>query len=723
MHPKLLELLLLLLLGGALLLALPPTANGIVTPANESANMVIYMLPAKDVGPETWQAGVDCLDSFAQIFFYRNPLERYTRAYNLMLTNVFNMSQPAAFIQQGFSKRINEAISDPELPPDRELFQLRVISDHANASRSFGELLLADNYVIVVDSVERLSKLMSRYVQQSRSWNPGARFLVLFHNPLVRDKPWTIASRIFNDLMSTFYVHRVALLYANSSMDYNLLVNDYYSNVDCRILSVQSVGQCQRGQLYPSGRAVHLAMLDYISGFSPRNCTFYVCASIAAPFVEQDCVLGLEMRILGFMRNRLKFEVGTPDTLECILLVISLQTNQTCTRDTRGEVDNDGNWNGLLGKLSAGECDFIMGGYYPDNEVIDYFWGSDCYLEDAHTWFTKLADHRPPWQAMVGIFTPWTWVCFLVLLLVSWLCWFVLVSLLPEPQYYQQLSLTGINSLAVTIGTAVQERPVCEATRLFFITLTLYGINLVAMYTSKMIITFQYPGYLHQLDELQEVVEAGIPYGGEEESRDWFENEHDMWIFKGYNSSHDFHPRTKNLLDVELGLRCILGSRMFILQNRHADDIFAFPQNVFTSPMQMIMKAGFPFMYEINMIIRYMRDMGIMQKIDSDFRFNNTYLNRIAKMPPHFTATVIVLTTEHVKGPFGILIVGIFSASLAFLAELLIAYRCNCGRRSRQRRRRQRQQKGGKWRKERHQVRRAVAPLVRFTPVKRRKVL
>ncbi|KAH8405210.1 hypothetical protein KR222_010345, partial [Zaprionus bogoriensis] len=680
---------------------------GIVNPANESANMVIYMLPAKDVGPQTWQAGVDCLDSFAQIFFYRNPIERYTRAYNLMLTNVYNMSLPAALIQQGFSQRINEAISDPELPPDRELFQLRVISDHAESTKPFGELLLADNYVIVVDNVERLHKLMQRYVQRSRSWNPGARFLVLYHNPEIRDKPWTVASRIFNDLMSNFYVHRVALLYANSSMDYNLLVNDYYSNVDCRILSVQSVGQCQKGQLYPNVRDVHLSMLDYISGFSPRNCTFYVCAAIAAPFVEEDCVLGLEMRILGFLRNRLQF-----------------LTNQTCTRDSRGEVDNNDNWNGLLGKLSEGECDFIMGGFYPDNEVTDYFWGSDCYLQDAHTWFTKLADRRPPWQAMVGIFAPVTWACFLALLLISWLCWFMFVSVLPEPKYYQQLSLTGINALAVSICIAVQERPVCEATRLFFIILTLYGVNLVAMYTSKMIVTFQYPGYLHQLDDLEEVAAAGIPFGGEEESRDWFENPEDMWIFKGYNSSPDFRPRTKNLRDVELGLRCILSSRMFIMQNRHADDIFAFPENVFTSPMQMIMKSGFPFMYEINMVIRYMRDVGIIQKIDSDFRFNNTYLNRIAKMRPKFAATVIVLTTEHVKGPFGILIVGICSASLAFLGELLVAYRCCCSRRGRRRQRRSGNGgSGGKWRRERHQVRRAVAPLVRFTPVKRRKVL
>ncbi|TDG39803.1 hypothetical protein AWZ03_013774 [Drosophila navojoa] len=681
------------------LLQLPIGGQGIVNPSNESANMVVYMLPAKDVGPRTWKVGVDCLDSFSQIFFYRNPLERFTRSYNLMLTNVFNMSLPADLIQQGFSQRINEAISDLDPQPGKQLFQLRVISDHFNTTKFFGELLLADNYVIVVDSVERLHRLMSHHVSKSRSWNPGARFLVLFYNAQMWERPWTVASQIFNDLMSNFYVHRVALIFSDSPSNYNLLVNDYYSNVDCRVLSVQSVGQCKDGQLFPSAHAVHVAMSDYISGFSPRNCTFYVCAAIAAPFVEEDCILGIEMRILGFMRNRLQFLV-----------------NQTCTRDTRGEVDEVGKWNGLLGKLEDGECDFIMGGFYPDNEVVGIFWGSDCYLQDAHTWFTKLADRRPAWQAMVGIFRPYTWICFLLVLLLSWLCWYSLVWLLPEPQYFQPLSLTGINALAVSICIAVQERPVCESTRVFFVMLTLYGVNVVAIYTSKMISTFQDPGHLHQIDTLKELVVAGVPFGGEEESRDWFENDDDLWIFKAYNSSPEFRPRTQNLRFVQQGQRCILSSRMYIMQNLYADDIYAFPQNVFVSPMQLIMKAGFPFLYEMNMIIRYMRDVGIIQKIDSDFRYNNTYLNRISKMRPDFAATVIVLTTEHLKGPFGILIVGICCAMLTFLVELLCGY---TSLRRRQRRTRRR----SKWRRERQQLHRAVAPVVRFTPVKRRKVL
>ncbi|KAH8337808.1 hypothetical protein KR067_004482 [Drosophila pandora] len=692
------------------LLFLDP-GRGIVNPSNETANIVISMLPAKDLGPEVWQAGVDCLDRFAQIFFYRKPAERYTRAYNLMMTHAFNLSTPADEIQQGFAKRINEAVTDPTEPRRAELFQLRVITDHGGnvKSKNFGELLLVDNYVLIVDSVERLLSLMSRYVSRMRSWNPGARVLVLFHNAQVHNRPWTVASQIFNELMHSFYVHRVALLYANSSTDYNLLVNDYYNNENCRVLNVQSVGQCHDGELYPSPAAVHAAMVDYVAGFSPKNCTFYVCAAVSAPFVEEDCIVGLEMRILGFMKNRLDFKV-----------------NQTCSLESRGELDANGDWNGLLSKVIDNECDFIVGGFYPDNEVADFFWGTDTYLEDAHTWYIKEAEVRPAWQAMVGIFEPYTWLCFLLVLLVTWLFWFALVKILPEPNYYQQLSLTGINALAVTISVAVQERPVCEATKVFFIALTLYSLNVVATYTSKMIATFQDPGYLHQLDELTEVVAEGIPYGGHEESRDWFENDDDMWIFNGYNTSPEFIPRTDNLVAVKNGERCILSNRMYTMQSALGDDIYAFPQNVFSSPLQMIMKAGFPFIFELNTIIRMMRDVGIFQKIDKDFRYNNTYLNRIAKMRPHFADNAIVLTTEHLKGPFFILIVGVFCAALTFFGELMIRnWRCQLVSKRQEpkppKKRRARRRKGrgqlGEWQR---QVQ--VTPVIRFTPVKRRKV-
>lgn len=109
-----------------------------------------------------------------------------------------------------------------------------------------------------------------------------------------------------------------------------------------------------------------------------------------------------------------------------------------------------------------------------------------------------------------------------------------------------------------------------------------------------------------------------------------------MWIYEDYNHTEDFEPTTDNMEYVKRGERVILSSRMFMLQSIFSDDTYGFPTNVFSSPVQMIMKPGFPFLYEFNLMIRRMRDFGIFAKIKSDFIYNNTYLNRIAKERPEF---------------------------------------------------------------------------------------
>ena len=71
---------------------------------------------------------------------------------------------------------------------------------------------------------------------------------------------------------------------------------------------------------------------------------------------------------------------------------------------------------------------------------------------------------------------------------------------------------------------------------------------------------------------------------------------------------------------------------MYIIQNNLTDDIYGFKENVFTSPMQMLIRPGFDFVYDFNYMIGKISDLGIIDKIDADFRFNNTFLNRISKM-------------------------------------------------------------------------------------------
>ncbi|XP_061399889.1 uncharacterized protein LOC133335599 [Musca vetustissima] len=621
--------------------------------------MVIYLQKPSSLGPRTWLAGVNCLDQITRLFFRKR--ESLTRSPNVVMTIAKNMTTPAAQIQEGFLKIMMEAVS--ELQPVHKRYQMRIVSDaqpYVKFKMKQNELVLADYYIIVVDSLTRLSNLLQNYVSNMLSWNPGARFLILYNNVKNRNNSDETAKVIFQAMLDQFYIHRVGLLYATSDTGYVFKVLDYYNSLSCRKLRVKQFAECQEGNVLTKNPGGLQRSLDrFLSSLSLTNCTFYMCASISAPFVEADCVLGLEMRIIGFIKTRLNFNII-----------------QQCERESRGVQEEAGNWTGLLGRLNEKSCDFIMGGFYPDNEIISNFWVSDTYLEDSYTWYVKLADPRPAWMALYSIFQNLTWAAFVVMLLITWLTWFVLVYFLPEPAESKEVSLTGINNMAVSICVSVNERPLCLASRFFFVSLALYGLNVTSTYTSKLISVFSNPGHLHQIDTLAEVVDAGIPFGGYEESRDWFDNDEDYWVFDKYNYSVDFEPLYINLISVEQGERVILSRRMYIMQSALADNIYAFPFNVFSSPMQMIMKPGFPFLYEFNLMIRYMRDFGFLNKIHRDFVYNNTYLNRIAKMRPDFKEKVIVLRMDHLQGAFSILSVGICASIGLFLAELLVYYVC-----------------------------------------------
>lgn len=52
----------------------------------------------------------------------------------------------------------------------------------------------------------------------------------------------------------------------------------------------------------------------------------------------------------------------------------------------RGEPMDNGTWSDLLGMLRRDECDFVVGGFFPDNEVHYDFGVTGAYFQDSYTW-------------------------------------------------------------------------------------------------------------------------------------------------------------------------------------------------------------------------------------------------------------------------------------------------------------------------------------------------
>lgn len=53
---------------------------------------------------------------------------------------------------------------------------------------------------------------------------------------------------------------------------------------------------------------------------------------------------------------------------------------------SRGEPFGNGSWDGILGLLRDDQCDFVVGGFFPDYDVHDDFGVTAAYLQDAYTW-------------------------------------------------------------------------------------------------------------------------------------------------------------------------------------------------------------------------------------------------------------------------------------------------------------------------------------------------
>lgn len=53
---------------------------------------------------------------------------------------------------------------------------------------------------------------------------------------------------------------------------------------------------------------------------------------------------------------------------------------------SRGEPYGNGSWSDLFGMLRNDQCDFVVGGFFPDDETHNDFGVTDTYLQDSATW-------------------------------------------------------------------------------------------------------------------------------------------------------------------------------------------------------------------------------------------------------------------------------------------------------------------------------------------------
>lgn len=278
-------------------------------------DLLTHLRKPNILGPSVWAAGVHCLHEVSKTYFTGGHASG-VHSPNLIITQSLNISTPAAQIQEEYLRLINRIISKEVSMYNsnfsKKAHQLRVVTDGPsfNPSDPEIEIRLADYYILVGDNVDRLHILIMQYLRRMSSWNPGAKFLIMFHNIENRNRAHETALAVFGNMLGGTFVTRVILMYAVSPNIYHLFAMRYYTPISCRTLRADKFGICSNGHLTPDAKTIQKQVHNMFDVLHPQNCTFILCASILAPFVERGCEEGLEIKMIEFFSKQLNFQVN-----------------------------------------------------------------------------------------------------------------------------------------------------------------------------------------------------------------------------------------------------------------------------------------------------------------------------------------------------------------------------------------------------------------------------
>lgn len=334
------------------------------------------------------------------------------------------------------------------------------------------------------------------------SFNEEAKFLILYNNIENRENGNNFSHVILQNLFVNYRAVNVVILHASDAFEYDIYTADpFRDQINCGKIKPDVIGRCENGRLVNFNFTRQHLKVDKVPD-TMENCTFHFCARVQEPFVNEGCQSGLEILILQFLQNVLRINIDVK-----------------CSNLDRGELTEDGLWSGLLGAVRKDACDIIAGAFFPDHEVHADFASTEFYLQDFYTFFVRKADFAPRWIGLIKIFKIRAWTAFGVVLIVSWIFWWIMGNMSKESSPHRQLLLTLINVVAVSLSVSANNRPVLNPLRVFFAFFALYALTITAIYTSKLIIVFTHPVLGYQINTIEEILMNNFSIGGREENQ------------------------------------------------------------------------------------------------------------------------------------------------------------------------------------------------------------
>jgi hypothetical protein len=410
------------------------------------------------------------------------------------------------------------------------------------------------------------------------------------------------------------------------------------------------------------------------------------------PYDMKGCnitVSTLEVHPFVFLSKEANSKVTCVDGVECrLFLLIMKKLNMTFHLKLPGEEmwgDKLANnsWSGMKGHLYNNISDVAFGGLFLDTELCSVFECTDTFFQSDLVWHLPRAEQIAKWKSLIRVFKPITWIAFLAACVtVTLLLWRMARSKnadRSETPAYANFSKCFSNVWAVVLGVSVSEMPHTSRPRVLFLIWLFYCLHMNIVYLSFLTTFMIHPGFEHQIQNVEELVDSDMEYGYHMGYDKYFKDPTDAVLMKILN--HRKHCDSGGKVCLE---RMVKKGDFAFLVMRHAMEyittcnyiqqpgkplFYSFQDAFHSNNFVVYLTKGNPLLDRINTIIRHAVEAGLL---DQWWREMKT--SWILSSAMEIVEESSTLTLSHLQSAYVIMFLGLGICLAVFVVEVIYVY-------------------------------------------------
>ncbi|XP_049877903.1 uncharacterized protein LOC126375103 [Pectinophora gossypiella] len=533
---------------------------------------------------------------------------------------------------------------------------------HANASH-FPEK--AKNYMLIL---EEKSELRRNILQLNKlpTWNPLAKAIV-FYQVKENDTAEDAAISFINELRYYKLLKSIIFIYNADEQEVISFTWSPYSATNCggKCESVYVLDRCRNNVIQQIEAQREVFPLDM------RGCPLIAYAIVSEPYVMPPT---RKLTNTSF-DDAYEFQRGGEISL---VKIISQFTNMSLiirmseTAENWGIVYPNGTATGAYDVLRNDAADLVIGNIEVTRTLRKWFDPTVSYTQDDMTWCVPRAGQASTWNNLVIIFQWSTWVATLAGL--------IIMGLIFHYFYYREndrkVTKWPTNSLLMTfsmlLGWGASFEPKSATFRVLIFCWLFFSINLSISYESFLRSFLMHPRFEKQISSEADLIQSGIPLGGREIYRSYFEtnNASGFYLYHKYNSTVFGEGIRRAALERDFAV--VSSRRQAEYQDqrlgRGASLIFCFPEsdNLYKYGVVLLARKWFPMLERLNSVIRSVSENGLIDKWNQELFIHTVSTEGASTIEP--------LGVPHLLGAF--MFIGLmYGASVfLFLGEFAFGY-------------------------------------------------